>query len=53
MPAWVMAPGDIPPTERPSSTTLPASGVYMPEITLKAVVLPAPLGQSGRVGCGP
>ena len=36
--------GESPPMRRPSMTIEPPSGGYMPEMALKSVVLPAPLG---------
>ena len=44
MPASAIASGLKPVIARPSSVTVPRSGSNSPEIRLKAVVLPAPLG---------
>ena len=44
MPAAVIASGRKPAIEWPRSKISPSSGMNMPEIRLKAVVLPAPFG---------
>src|SRR5215208_546364 len=43
-PAAQIRSGASPAIERPFKVTVPSSGTYMPEIRLKAVVLPAPFG---------
>ena len=43
-PAAQIFSGARPAIERPFNVTVPSSGTYMPEIRLKAVVLPAPFG---------
>ena len=44
IPSWAMRCGDWPAIDWPANRTSPELGWYTPVMTLKTVVLPAPLG---------